>query len=120
MTRYEKTISWKTGWNVFIPRSTGFPSAGAGSSRLRTVQPSEHAALGQRLESPGQLQREENSPRSRSESDLGMRGYPFVKLVAAMEILFANFGDKTMTRKEFLQFGSAMAKTILRYAEERK
>ena len=46
--------------------------------------------------------------------------YPFVKLGASMEIPFANFGEKTMTRKEFLEFGSAIARTILRYAEERK
>ena len=37
-----------------------------------------------------------------------------------MEIPFANFGEKTMTRKEFLEFGSAIARTILRYAEEQK
>ncbi len=46
--------------------------------------------------------------------------YPFVKLGASMEIPFANFGEKTMTRKEFLEFGSAIARTILRYAEEQK
>ena len=45
---------------------------------------------------------------------------PFIRLAVTIEIPFANFREKTMTRKEFLQFGSAMAKTILRYAEERK
>ena len=45
---------------------------------------------------------------------------PFIHLAVTIEIPFANFREKTMTRKEFLQFGSAMAKAILRYAEERK
>ena len=41
---------------------------------------------------------------------------PFVRFASTLEIPFANFGDKTMTRREFLAFGDALARAILRYA----
>ena len=41
---------------------------------------------------------------------------PFVRFASTIEIPFANFGDKTMTRREFLLFGDALARVILRYA----
>ncbi|MBO4304847.1 MAG: hypothetical protein J6A21_09710 [Lentisphaeria bacterium] len=44
--------------------------------------------------------------------------YPFVKLGASLEVPFANFGEKTVTEKEFLLFGNAVGKTILKYGED--
>ena len=41
---------------------------------------------------------------------------PFVRFASTIEIPFANFGDKTMTRREFLLFGDALARVILRCA----
>ena len=41
--------------------------------------------------------------------------FPFVQLAATLEIPFANFGEKTMTRREFLLFGQAVGRALLRY-----
>ena len=41
---------------------------------------------------------------------------PFVRFASTIEIPFANFGDKTMTRREFILFGDALARVILRCA----
>ena len=46
--------------------------------------------------------------------------YPFIRLAVTMEIPFANFREKTVTKAEFLQYGAALARTILRFADERK
>lgn len=59
---------------------------------------------------------------SRSVSGTGLNlttacgAFPFVRLAVSLEIPFANFGEKTMTGKEFLRFGKALAGAIARYA----
>ena len=45
---------------------------------------------------------------------------PFIRLGVSMEIPFANFREKTVTKAEFLQYGAALARTIFRFADERK
>ena len=41
----------------------------------------------------------------------------FVRLAVSLEIPFANFREKTMTKEEFLRFGEALGETIARYAD---
>ena len=44
---------------------------------------------------------------------------PFVNFAETVEIPFANFGDKVVTRKEALAFGAALARAVLRYQKAR-
>lgn len=46
--------------------------------------------------------------------------YPFIRLAVTMEIPFANFREKTVTKAEFLQYGAALAKAIYHYAGRRQ
>lgn len=48
----------------------------------------------------------------------GCAHHPFVKLAATIEIPFANFGLKTMTRCEFLSFGKSIARAVSDYSIE--
>jgi len=60
---------------------------------------------------------------SRSVSGTGLNlttacgAFPFVRLAVSLEIPFANFREKTMTERAFLQFGDALGEAIARYAD---
>ena len=45
----------------------------------------------------------------------GNEHHPFVRLACTIEIPFANFGAKTMTRYEFLQYGASIAHAVADY-----
>lgn len=48
---------------------------------------------------------------------VGCGHLPFVKLATTIEIPFANFGEQTMTRHEFLQYGKTIARTADDYLQ---
>ena len=45
---------------------------------------------------------------------------PFVRFASTIEIPFANFGNQTVTYREFLKFGDAVARVVMKYADQQK